>query len=81
MYTCAVVSLCYVQSLVCGMCSLQSVLRAVFSRCYVQFTVRRLVASLRACLASLAWRKRETDRAKERERERKRKRERERISA
>ena len=51
----AVFSLCYVQSLVCVMYSLQSVLCAVFSLCYVQFTVMSLVASLRACLASLAW--------------------------
>ena len=52
---CEIFSLCYVQSLVCVMCSLQSVSCAVFSLCHVQFTVTSLVASLRACLASLAW--------------------------
>ena len=44
-----------VQYFVCVMCGLQSVLCAVFSLCYVQFAVTSLVASLRACLASLAW--------------------------
>ena len=33
---CAGFSLCHAQSLVCVMCSLQSVLSAVFSLCYVQ---------------------------------------------
>ena len=40
---------------VCVMCRLLSALCAGFSLCYVQFAVTNLVASLRACLASLAW--------------------------
>ena len=47
--------LCYVRDLVCVMDSLQPVLYAGFGLCYVQFAVTNLVASLRACLASLAW--------------------------
>ena len=58
------VCMCYVFSccarvmfllLVCVLCRLSSVLCAGFSLCYVQFAVTNLVASLRACLASLAW--------------------------
>ena len=43
----------YVGDLVCVMCGIKSVLCAGFSLCYVQFAVTSLVASLRACLASL----------------------------
>ena len=39
--------------LVCGMWKFESVLRAAFSLSCVQVAVRTLVASLRACLASL----------------------------
>ena len=41
------------------MCSLQSVLRVVLSLCYVQLAVMNLVASFRACLASLGRKKKE----------------------
>ena len=52
---CAAFSVRSVQSFVCVMCGLSSVRCAVFSLCYVQFAVTSLAASLRACLASLAW--------------------------
>ena len=52
---CVGYSLCYVRDLVRVTCSLYYVLCALFSLCYVQFAVTNLVASLRACLASLAW--------------------------
>ena len=50
----AVFSLSSVQLLVCGVFSRQLVLCAVSSLCYMQLTVMILVASLRACLASLS---------------------------
>ena len=52
---CAGFSLYHVRAVVCAMCRLWSVLCAVVIVCCVQFIVTSLVASLRACLASLAW--------------------------
>ena len=49
---CAVFSLCYVQCLVCVLCSLWSVLCAVFSMCYVHFLVC-VMCSLQSRASSL----------------------------
>ena len=45
--------MCYLWALVCLMWGIQFVLCAVVSLCHVQFAVTNLIASLRACLASL----------------------------
>ena len=47
--------LCYVYFFVRVTCRLQSALCEGFRLCYVKFAVTKLVASLRASLASLAW--------------------------